>query len=42
VDAHAWKNPDSNGWLGNRSFQIVSAGADLTFNTEDDLTIPSR
>ena len=42
IDASAWKNPNSDGYLAPRTFQIISAGADRKFNTEDDLTYPDR
>lgn len=42
LDVQAWKNPNSNGYLAPRGFQIISAGPDCKFNTEDDLTIPGR
>jgi prepilin-type N-terminal cleavage/methylation domain-containing protein len=41
-EASAWKNPSSNGYYAPRGFQIISAGPDLKFNTEDDVTIPER
>ena len=43
--AEPWKDPATGAYLNPRKFQIVSAGADLTFNTDDDLVypeIPSR
>lgn len=42
IDASAWKNLNSNGYLSPRTFQIISAGPDRKFNTEDDLTYPER
>ncbi len=42
IDVTAWKNPNSNGYLAPRGFQIISAGPDMKFNTEDDLSIPER
>jgi hypothetical protein len=42
LTAKPWKNPNSGGYLGPRKFQIVSAGADLVFNTDDDLVWPER
>jgi prepilin-type N-terminal cleavage/methylation domain-containing protein len=42
LDVAAWKNLNSSGYLAPRGFQIISAGPDLKFNTEDDLTIPQR
>lgn len=42
IEAQAWKNPNSSGYLAPRGFQIISAGADRKFNTDDDVTIPSR
>jgi len=42
IDAAAWKNPKTSGYLAPHKFQIISAGPDLRFNTEDDLTIPQR
>ena len=41
VPAKAWKTDDGR-YLGHRKYQIVSAGPDLVFNTEDDITYPSR
>jgi prepilin-type N-terminal cleavage/methylation domain-containing protein len=42
VDAAAWKNPNSDGYLAPRAFQVISAGPDQKFNTDDDLTYPER
>jgi len=42
LDAAAWKNPSSDGYLGPRTFQIISAGPDRKFNTEDDETYPEK
>ena len=42
MTARPWKNPNSDGYLGGKRFQIISAGPDLTFNTDDDLTWPER
>ncbi|MEZ5962741.1 MAG: prepilin-type N-terminal cleavage/methylation domain-containing protein [Planctomycetota bacterium] len=42
LDVTAWKNPNSNSYLAPRTFQIISAGPDRKFNTEDDLTYPER
>ena len=41
-EARAWRNPKSSGYLGSRSYQIISAGPDNEFNTEDDMTSPVR
>lgn len=38
--ARPWKNPDTGAWLNPRKFQLVSAGPDLVFNTEDDIVYP--
>jgi prepilin-type N-terminal cleavage/methylation domain-containing protein len=38
--AVAWKGPD--GHLGARKYQLVSAGKDQIFNTEDDVVWPDR
>ncbi len=40
--ARAWRNPNSNGYLGARRYQLVSAGPDMVFNTDDDITWPER
>ncbi len=40
--ARAWRNPNSNGYLGARRYQLVSAGPDMEFNTGDDITWPER
>jgi prepilin-type N-terminal cleavage/methylation domain-containing protein len=37
----AWKNKEGR-YVGINSFQIVSAGPDRVFNTEDDITYPER
>ena len=42
VTARAWKNPAGGGYLGQRRYQIVSAGPDMIFNTDDDITKPPR
>ncbi len=36
----AVKNPNSSGYLNPRKYQIISAGLDRTFGTEDDLVYP--
>jgi len=41
VDAKAWKRADG-GFLGAGKYQIVSAGKDRVFNTDDDVTWPER
>lgn len=41
-EARAWRNPRSSGYLGGVKYQIVSAGPDSEFNTEDDMTWPER
>ncbi len=41
-EVRAWRNPNSSGYLGSRKYQIVSAGPDNLFNTDDDLTWPER
>jgi prepilin-type N-terminal cleavage/methylation domain-containing protein len=40
VKARAFKNPNSTGFLAPRKFQIVSAGPDMIFNTDDDIVYP--
>jgi prepilin-type N-terminal cleavage/methylation domain-containing protein len=40
VSVVAWKSPE--GPLGQRKYQMVSAGKDRTFNTEDDIVWPER
>lgn len=40
--ARAWRNPNSSGYLGARRYQLVSAGPDMVFNTDDDITWPAR
>lgn len=41
-EARAWRNPRTGGYLGGVKYQIVSAGPDSVFNTDDDLTWPER
>ncbi|MHC5064827.1 MAG: type II secretion system protein [Planctomycetota bacterium] len=36
----AFKNPNSSGYLNPRKFQLISAGKDRIFGTEDDLVYP--
>ena len=38
----AWRNPVTNKYLSPRGFQLISAGDDGLFGTEDDITIPGR
>ena len=40
-EARAWRNPKSSGYLGSRRYQIISAGPDSQFNTDDDMTSPA-
>jgi prepilin-type N-terminal cleavage/methylation domain-containing protein len=40
VPALAWKGPD--GPLGQHKYQLISAGKDKTFNTDDDIVWPER
>lgn len=40
VTAKPYKNPRSDAWLSPRGFQLISAGPDRVFNTEDDLVHP--
>jgi hypothetical protein len=40
VTATAWKGPA--GYLGHGRFQLLSAGKDRIFNTEDDISFPER
>lgn len=43
VPVTPWKNPKSTGYLGDENkFMLISAGPDGVFNTEDDLTYPTR
>jgi prepilin-type N-terminal cleavage/methylation domain-containing protein len=37
VEARPWKDPASGAWFNPRSCQIVSAGPDRLFNTDDDI-----
>ncbi|MCA8941574.1 MAG: type II secretion system protein [Planctomycetes bacterium] len=41
VIAKAYKNPNGKGFVGPRKFQLISAGPDREFNTEDDLVYPA-
>ena len=41
VFARPWKHPETGQWLNPRKFQIVSAGPDLSFNTDDDIVYPT-
>jgi prepilin-type N-terminal cleavage/methylation domain-containing protein len=41
IEAKAWKNA-AGSYLGEGKFQIVSAGPDRVFNTDDDITWPER
>jgi prepilin-type N-terminal cleavage/methylation domain-containing protein len=38
VKALPWRNPKTKGYFQRDRFQLISAGPDLKFNTEDDLT----
>ena len=38
ISAKPWKNPKTKTWFKARGFQLISAGPDLEFNTEDDIT----
>lgn len=38
TDAEPWRNPTTKSWYNARRFQIISAGPDGMFNTDDDLT----
>ena len=40
VQASALKDPKTGAWLNPRTYQIVSAGPDQTFGTEDDVSYP--
>lgn len=42
LTARPHKNPKTGKCLGARNFQIVSAGPDLMFNTDDDLVYPPK
>jgi len=41
LEARAWRNSEG-GYLGIGTFQLVSAGPDRKFNTDDDITVPRR
>ena len=38
--ARALKNPSTGDWLAKRGYQLISAGPDGTFGTDDDISIP--
>ncbi len=38
TNAKPWKNPKTKAWYNARGFQIISAGPDMEFNTDDDIT----
>lgn len=38
IRCQPWKNPKTGNWYMPRSFQLISAGPDTVFNTEDDIT----
>ncbi|MHC4078565.1 MAG: type II secretion system protein [Planctomycetota bacterium] len=38
----AWRNPLTNKYLNPRKYQLISAGPDGVFGTEDDVTYPER
>ena len=38
----AFKNPNTGRYMSPRSFQLISAGEDGVFGTEDDVSIPRR
>jgi prepilin-type N-terminal cleavage/methylation domain-containing protein len=40
LDAQAWKNPSTGQYLNPRRYQLISAGPDLAFNTDDDIVFP--
>ncbi len=40
IEARAYRNPNSSGYMSPRKFQLISAGPDHTFNTEDDIVHP--
>jgi prepilin-type N-terminal cleavage/methylation domain-containing protein len=40
MEASARKNPRSAGYLAPRGYQLISAGPDLTFGTDDDIVHP--
>lgn len=41
LNVRAWQDAEG-GYLGGRKFQLISAGPDLQFNTDDDITWPER
>ncbi len=41
VTVYAAKHPETGKVLGKRSYQLISAGADLEFGTDDDITHPA-
>ncbi|HMS18282.1 MAG TPA: type II secretion system protein [Planctomycetota bacterium] len=38
IRCQPWKNPKTGHWYLPRGFQLISAGPDTQFNTEDDIT----
>ena len=42
IKAKPWKNPKTGAWYRKNGFQLISAGPDLTFNTDDDVTSFNR
>lgn len=38
IRALPWRNPKTGTWYMSRKFQLISAGPDRTFNTDDDIT----
>ena len=42
IQVRPWRNPKTKTFYNSRTFQIISAGPDKEFNTEDDITNFSR
>lgn len=42
VTARAMKNKATGAWLNPQKFQVISAGPDFEFGTEDDVTYPEQ
>ena len=38
IRCQPWKNPKTGHWFMPRGFQLISAGPDTQFNTDDDIT----
>ena len=42
LEAAAWRHPVTNQYLNKSKYQLISAGKDGEFNTDDDITYPPR